>query len=229
MNQTNLVGTIMRSVANADLVPLERYPLADQVTFKYYTGILAFFEEKYQKAEEDLSFALERCLVTGQKQSEMKKNKSQILNYLLPTRLLRGTLPHPALFAKYPAIEATYGNFAKAIREGDVRLFDESLMRGQRELVKRGTWLAVERVRGVAVRVLFRKTWLIYDKATRIPMTAFQDALRYAGTEVELDEVQCMLANMIDRGYLKGYLSYEKRMVVLSKGDAFPPVATVPI
>ena len=49
MNQTNLVGTIMRSVANADLPPLERYPLADQVTFKYYTGILAFFEEKYQK------------------------------------------------------------------------------------------------------------------------------------------------------------------------------------
>ena len=44
-----------------------------------------------------------------------------------------------------------------------------------------------------------RDRWLIYDKATRIPMTAFQDALRYAGTEVDLDEVQCMLANMIDR------------------------------
>jgi hypothetical protein len=34
--------------------------------------------------------------------------------------------------------------------------------------------------------------------------------------------VECMLANMVDKGLIKGYLSHEKQMVVLSAKDPFP-------
>ncbi|KAJ3295694.1 COP9 signalosome (CSN) subunit [Borealophlyctis nickersoniae] len=229
MNQTNLTSTILRSVANADLPSLDQFPIADQVTFKYYTGMLAFYDEQYKKAEECLSFALKRCKAKGPDTKRLAKNKMLILNYLIPTRLLCGTLPHPTLFEKYPIVHRLYGNFVLAIRNGDVRLYDESLSKKQRELIRRGTWLAVERARIVAVRVLFRKTWIIHDRTTRVPMAAFRQAMQLAGTEVDLDEVQCMLAIMIDRGYLKGYLSFEKQTVVLKNEGPFPPVASVPL
>jgi len=38
------------------------------------------------------------------------------------------------------------------------------------------------------------------------------------------EETECLLANMIYKGYMKGYISHEKRMVVLSAKSAFPPL-----
>ncbi|KAI5302271.1 COP9 signalosome (CSN) subunit [Ascosphaera atra] len=40
---------------------------------------------------------------------------------------------------------------------------------------------------------------------------------------VEMDEVECFLANLIYKNLMKGYISRERSMVVLSKGGvAFP-------
>lgn len=44
-----LCRNILRAIAAADLPPLESFPLAQQVTFKYYTGVLAFLGEDYSK------------------------------------------------------------------------------------------------------------------------------------------------------------------------------------
>jgi hypothetical protein len=40
-------------------------------------------------------------------------------------------------------------------------------------------------------------------------------------------ELQCLVANLIYRKYIKGYIAYKQRVVVLSKTDAFPPMDTV--
>lgn len=39
--------------------------------------------------------------------------------------------------------------------------------------------------------------------------------------ELDLDELQCLLANLIASSLIKGYISHERRILVLSK-DAFP-------
>lgn len=39
---------------------------------------------------------------------------------------------------------------------------------------------------------------------------------------VDDDEAECSIANMIYKGYIKGYISREKAMVVLSAKDPFP-------
>ena len=39
--------------------------------------------------------------------------------------------------------------------------------------------------------------------------------------ELDLDELQCLLANLIALSLIKGYISHEKRILVLSI-DAFP-------
>ena len=45
-------------------------------------------------------------------------------------------------------------------------------------------------------------------------------------TEVELDEVECSIANLIQLKLVKGYLSHDKRVLVLSKKDPFPPISS---
>ncbi|KAJ3162797.1 COP9 signalosome (CSN) subunit [Geranomyces michiganensis] len=233
LTQTNLCSSILRSLSAGDLPALERFPIADQLTFKFHVGVLAFYNEQYSKAEQDLSFALQHCPRNDDDSFSslshgVEINRLLILNFLVPTRMILGVLPRAELLEKYPALNYLYGCFVTAIRTGDIRLFDESLHRLQSDLIERGTYLTVERARALAARMLFKKVWLVHDGSSRISMLQFQRAMHLAGTDSSLDSVACMLANMIDKGYLKGYLSHEKQMVVTGK-EPFPNINAVPM
>lgn len=67
--------------------------------------------------------------------------------------------------------------------------------------------------------------WILQDRGTRIPVKMFHDAVRVAGETVDVEEVECYLANMIYKGFIKGYISHEKRTVVVAAKDAFPRLA----
>lgn len=43
----------------------------------------------------------------------------------------------------------------------------------------------------------------------------------------EEGEVECLVANLIYRGYMKGYISHERKVVVLDKKEPFPPIKSV--
>jgi hypothetical protein len=73
LSSTNLCTTLLRPLNAAELPPLNEYPKADQVTFKYYTGLLAFLEERYDQAEEDLAFAFAKCPVKRSKATDKNK------------------------------------------------------------------------------------------------------------------------------------------------------------
>lgn len=53
----------------------------------------------------------------------------------------------------------------------------------------------------------------------------FHCAIRVAGMSVDMEEVECYLANMIFKGLIRGYISHEKQMVVLAATGAFPRLA----
>ena len=44
---------------------------------------------------------------------------------------------------------------------------------------------------------------------------------------MDVDEIECVLANLIYSGYLKGYISHQHGKLVVSKGVAFPPLSEV--
>ena len=50
-------------------------------------------------------------------------------------------------------------------------------------------------------------------------------ALQIAGLDVPIEEAECLVANMIFKGYMRGYISHEKQMVVLANTNAFPRLA----
>ena len=57
-----LCKNIVRGIASqTDLPPLSSFPMAHQVTYRYYLGIFAFLNERYGDAEKELTFAFERC------------------------------------------------------------------------------------------------------------------------------------------------------------------------
>ena len=53
----------------------------------------------------------------------------------------------------------------------------------------------------------------------------FHCATRVVGMDVEMEEVECYLANMIYKGLVRGYISHERQMVVLAANGAFPRLA----
>lgn len=57
----------------------------------------------------------------------------------------------------------------------------------------------------------------------------FHAALLIAGQEeMTAEEAECLVANMIYKGFMRGYISHEKQMVVIAKTDAFPRLADRP-
>lgn len=71
--------------------------------------------------------------------------------------------------------------------------------------------------------------WIASEKSSRVPVSMFHAALVIAGMEDMLsEEAECLVANMIYKGFMRGYISHEKQMVVLAKTDAFPRLADRP-
>lgn len=56
----------------------------------------------------------------------------------------------------------------------------------------------------------------------------FHSALKISGIDVPLEEAECLVANMIYKGFMRGYISHEKQMVVVANTNAFPRLADRP-
>ncbi|KAI9594191.1 COP9 signalosome complex subunit 12 [Syncephalis fuscata] len=223
LGSQNLCKNILRAMtaSASDLPALHQYPKSHQAGYKYYLGLLAFREEKYLKAETDLAEAFRIC------QKNAIQQKERILKFLIPIRLLRGILPSRDLLKRYSRISLAYTPFIEAIRTGDVKSYDKMLFDREQLLARMGTYLTVERARYIAVRTLFRKVFVINGKDTKIPMEKFRIALRLVNIPHDMDEIECLLANMIYKGYLRGYLSHERGYLVLSNKDPFPALTTL--
>jgi hypothetical protein len=77
-----------------------------------------------------------------------------------------------------------------------VRAFDIAMEAGYAHLIDRGTFLTIEKARSMVIRTLCRRVYSIMN-TTRISMETFKQALEFAGLEVDMEEVECMLAVLI--------------------------------
>ena len=53
----------------------------------------------------------------------------------------------------------------------------------------------------------------------------FLEALNWCGCGMDIDEVECIVANLIFRKFIKGYISHKLRVLVLAKNDPFPSLS----
>ncbi|PVI06670.1 hypothetical protein DM02DRAFT_609474 [Periconia macrospinosa] len=234
----SLSKNVVKSIAaQSDLPQFHLYPASHRVTYMYYVGVISFLQEDYTMAEASLTEAWNSCYAYS------SKNQELIMSYLIPCRLItEHKIPSAQLLNQFPHLRSLFGDLMDSIKKGDLSGFDKALTEGEPEFVKRRIFLTLERSRDIALRNLFRKVFLSagYEdlkegqtendriRKSRIPISHFAAALRMstAGTGssqvVDDDEVECLLANMIYKGHMKGYISRDHGMVVLNKKGAFP-------
>ncbi|KAJ2724501.1 COP9 signalosome (CSN) subunit [Coemansia sp. Benny D115] len=214
----NLCTSMLRAIRASELPPLSQFSMSDQVTFRYYRGMLAFRSENYGAAREDLLFALEHC------HRDCYRNKTRILIYLAPILLMEGRMPHSRILRRFPVIKALYGDVLRAAKTGNVGRFDELMREKEQQFARLGVYIAVEQIRRIALRQVLYKVYLIDGKASRVPFARFAQGLHAAGVNVDAVETECVLADMVFAGYIKGYLAHDHGLAVLSKQQPFPPL-----
>ncbi|KAI0092410.1 hypothetical protein BDY19DRAFT_883602 [Irpex rosettiformis] len=232
VKRISLSKNILRAInANPDIPPLTAYPRSHQVIYRYYVGMLEFLNEDFVKvssrsllssyffncvSEQELTLAFYTCHIAA------KRNQERILIYLIPLRILRGHLPSRELLDRFPNLDKLFSPFVSAIRKGDLSAFDAVLEKSERRLVELNLLLTVERARELCMRVLFRRVWVVSEKSNRMPISLFHSALQVSGQDVPVEEAECFVANMIYKGFMRGYISHEKQMVVVANTNAFP-------
>eukprot|EP00903_Cladosiphon_okamuranus_P015911 g14696.t1 len=195
---------------------------ADWVSYHYYVGLLKISEDKYKEAEVDLELALKHC------HNKSKSNKRRILNNLVPLRLRLGIYPTLQLLEKY-GLER-YHDFSVAIRRGDVRSFNLLLSKWEKVFINKGTYLLMEKCLMLVYRNLVKKI-VVATQTFKLPLRVVQFAFEKMEHERDVDEIECLLANLIFRNLVKGYISHKANLqahgtggmelIDVCKGDIF--------
>jgi hypothetical protein len=195
------------------------FPLAEKVTYNYFLGIKSMFDSDFKRAEEMLSFSFSNCY------PHSVKNKRLILIFLIPVKMLLGHMPTEGLLSKYDLLQ--FKDTIKAVKQGNLRGLDTALQANAEFFWKYGIYLILEKLRIIAYRNLFKKVYLI-TKTHQVPIDSFRVVLEsLQGETIVLEEVHCILANLIYEGKIKGYISLPHQKLVVSKQNPFPSLASV--
>lgn len=170
------------------------------------------------QAEEQLMYAFTQCPKANM------KNKRLCLRYLIPTRLVLGRFADPKLMDKYSL--SHFKPLCAAVARGDLRAFNEHKEMYQSLYIEQGIYLIVERAKTIVYRNLFRKIHKILN-SNKMSLRTMEAALTALGLEMDTDELECILANLIYQGYVKGYISHKLRFLVVSQKDPFPALSTI--
>ncbi|XP_063809191.1 PCI domain-containing protein 2 isoform X1 [Pseudophryne corroboree] len=217
ISKLHLCKPLIRAIDSSNFK--DDYAMSQRVTYKYYVGRKAMFDSDFKKAEEYLSFAFKNC------PNSCQKNKRMILIYLLPVKMLLGHMPTIQLLKQYDLMQ--FAEVTKAVSDGNLLLLSEALAKHESFFIRCGIFLILEKLRIITCRNLFKKVYLLL-RTHQLSMDAFLVALKFLQVEdVDIDEVHCIIANLIYMGHIKGYISHQHQKLVVSKQNPFPPLSTV--
>uniref|UniRef100_A0A4W4FLK4 PCI domain-containing protein 2 n=1 Tax=Electrophorus electricus TaxID=8005 RepID=A0A4W4FLK4_ELEEL len=203
INKLHLCKPLIRAIDSSNLK--DDYSMAQRVTYKYYVGRKAMFDSDFKLAEDYLSFSFQHS------HRSCQRNKRLILIYLLPVKMLLGHMPTNQLLRKYDLLQ--FADVTKAVSEGNLLLLNEALTKHETFFIRCGIFLILEKLKIITYRNLFKKVYHLL-KTHQLPLDAFLVALKMMQVEeVDIDEVQCILANLIYMVYLKQ--------------NPFPPLSSV--
>lgn len=215
INKLHLCKPLVRALDNADMMDL--FPVAEKVTYKYFLGMRSMYESDYKKAEEELEFAFLHC------SKKSFKNKRLILIFLIPVKMILGHMPKESVLENYDL--KVFSPVIQSVKEGNIRSFDIALKSGNVFFWKFGIFLVLEKLRNILYRNIFKKIYLILN-SIKIPMEAFKAVLeKLQDKPISMEEVHCIVANLIYDNRIRGYISLQHQKLVVSKQNPFPPLS----
>ncbi|RUS89997.1 hypothetical protein EGW08_002264 [Elysia chlorotica] len=218
INKLHLCKPLIRAIESLPIK--DKFSLSQLVTYRFYVGRKAMFDSDYKSAEEYLKFAFEKC------HRDSHKNKRLILIYLIPVKMLLGSMPKTGLVRKYDLRQ--FLDVAQAVRSGNLLQLNEAMQKHEAFFIRCGIYLILEKLKILTYRNLFKKVYLIKDKNHLVDISSFTVALRMMGVEdIDDDETQCLLANLIYENKIKGYITHQHQKLVVSKQNPFPVLSQV--
>ena len=223
INKLHLCKALVRALDNAKTAHLSS--LAERVTYNYFLGIKHMFDSDYRNADNLLSFSFSNC------PEDAFKNKRLILIFLIPVKMHIGVMPSIQLLEEYDLMH--FMKVSDAIKSGNLRKLDDALEGNSEFFWKYGIYLILEKLRIIAYRNVFKRVMLALHKSQstktyQILISNFQSALNLQLQEpITVEEVHCILANLISDGKIKGYISLQHQKLVLSKQNPFPNLTLI--
>ncbi|RLM86576.1 hypothetical protein C2845_PM04G13780 [Panicum miliaceum] len=201
LGTVNLCRSVIRSIETARNFDFEDFPVKDKVTYMYYTGRLEVFNENFLVADQKLTYALMHC------NPQSESNLRRILKFLIPVKLSIGVLPKRTLLERYNLLE--YADVMTSLKRGDLRLLRQALDRHEDHHI-------IQRQKEPA-------------KAHQIKLGVVVKALKWLEIDMDVDEVECIMACLIYKNLIKGYFAHKSKVLVLSKQDPFPKLNGKPV
>lgn len=218
INKLHLCKPLIRAIESSPYKA--HFALAQQITYKFFVGRKAMFDSDYKAADEHLTYAFEHC----HKQSS--KNKRLILTYLVPVKMLLGYMPKHNVLAKYNLLE--FSELMETVKKGDLKNLEKVMAKHESFFIGAGIYLIVEKLKIIAYRNLFKKVYLVLN-THQIPIEYLAAVVEsHDSDEANTDEVECIVANLIYEGKIKGYISHQHKKLVISKQNPFPRLSTIP-
>ncbi|EGD81594.1 hypothetical protein PTSG_02309 [Salpingoeca rosetta] len=217
-NNFAYVNTIIRTMNSNKRI--EHYqPMCHRVTFYYYMGRKALLDAAYGEARTYFEKALQHC------HKDSTRNLRLILLNLIPVNMLLGRMPTLELLQEHDLLQ--FHALTQALKVGDLPSLDKELETHQEFFTKWNVFLVLQKLQLLAYRNLFKRVHALQQGKTQIHLRVFHQALQCIGMEdVDMDETECIMANLIHHLYVRGYISFQKKIVVFSAELPFPPVGS---
>lgn len=224
---SNIIRAIDQAQTGSGFPPAASFPKSEAISYLYYRARISIHQKEFKAAEDFLSEAFVLC------HPQDLLHQREILTYLIILKIIHGVLPKQALLQKY-GLENEYWQMTQAVRSGNLMLFEQVLEANQAFFVRKELFLLIQlQLKSLILRNLFRKVYVVAMSLpdavdSRLPLGFLEVAFRVYGIEcVGRDEIECFLAGLIYNGYIKGYMSHEKGVLVLSKKNPFPSPASL--
>ncbi|OEL28024.1 Enhanced ethylene response protein 5 [Dichanthelium oligosanthes] len=127
-----------------------------------------------------------------------------------------------------------YADVVTSLKRGDLRLLRQALDRHEDQFLKSGVYLVLEKLELQVYQRLVKKIHIIQRqkepaKAHQIKLDVVVKALKWLEIDMDLDEVECIMACLIYKNLIKGYFAHKSKVLVLSKQDPFPKLNGKPV
>ena len=76
------------------------------------------------------------------------------------------------------------------------------------------------------LRNILKKVWVVCGKEPLVNTEDVQKAFNSrAGRVYSIEEVECLVGNLVLKGFVRGYVFPEEKKIALSKGNGFPAIS----
>ena len=227
LDNWRLAGTIIRALDNINISDgSNNYgSKADRVKYEYWKGRYDISQGEAQSADQHFSNAMKLF----RNSPDIDHNLSLIYNY---RSLLRLFLRHKIPKDYQKRLTGPFCAIIGAVAKGDIHNFRRIVKEHQSYLLKQHLYYFVSaKLSHLVPRQLTRKVWLVTSFESRIPLSyilAAQNVIdkinkvEVVEERLDVEELECLLANSVYEGHIKGYISHEKSTLVLSKKNPFP-------